>query len=396
MLVSEPIIQRYRGVIPTALAGLCFVLGQALAADLSLPPNDLDVKQVPQFVVIGFDDNTKAAGINWALKLFKDKRNPVGSGNSTTYDGSPARVSFYMNSAGFNQWLEDDPIALIKATKRIVAQGHELGNHTETHHADINKLPWEQFQQRVKNLSERQWQNRIVNMENDLKRKVGVVAVTGFRAPYLAYNQPMMNALVSLGYRYDTSIEEGYGQQFDGTNFRWPYRMDNGSPGHTESWWGSVYNKDAVQLTRANGLWQLPNHVLMVPADEYARRYGFKTGMWSRIKKQLPYSADNKITGFDYNLWVNANLTKSDVVAILKYNLDLRLAGNRAPFMFGAHTQYYADKTWASDHAKNATIIEMQQAIDEFIVYALSKPDVRIRPANDVIDWMENPVALTR
>lgn len=400
MMLINLIRRTVRNVMLCALLSLsvlssgCDNAPDSVRADLSQPPNGLDARQVPQFVMPGFDDNTQSAGIHWALGLLEDKQNPAGTDNPDTYDGSPVRVSFYMNTAGFDQWLADDPKLLVAATRQIVAQGHELGNHTETHHADINKLPWNEFQERVKKLSGQDWYERIVNMETDLKRDVGGVALTGFRAPYLAYNQPMMDNLVKLGYRYDTSVEEGYGKQFDGTNFRWPYRMDNGIPGHAEGWWGSPNNKDAVEMTTAKGVWQLPNHVLMVPEDQFAQQYNFESGLWARIKEQAPHLEDHKITGFDYNLWVNARLSGRDVLAILKYSLDLRLAGNRAPFLFGVHSQYYVDEAWAARHTKNVTIAEMQDTISAFIDYALSKPEVRIRPANDVLDWMENPVPL--
>ncbi|MEZ5536155.1 MAG: polysaccharide deacetylase family protein [Thiolinea sp.] len=362
---------------------------------LSKPPGNLDAGQMPQFVMIGSDDNTKSAGIHWLLNLLENRRNPAGTDNPATYDGSPARISFYLNTAGFDQWLMDDPKLLVEATRKIAAQGHELGNHTKTHHADINKLPWDEFQSRVKNFSGSDWQERITSMETDLKQHIGQVKLNGFRAPYLAYNQPMMDTLVKLGYRYDSSVEEGSGKQFDGTNFRWPYRMDNGIPGHAESWRGSPHNKDAIKMSSAAGLWQLPNYVLIVPDDTYAQQYDFEAGLWSRMKEQSPTLNDHKITGYDYNLWVHAKLSGRAVLAILKYNLDLRLTGNRAPFMLGIHSQYYVDKAWAKQHT-DTTISEMQATIEAFIDYALSRPEVRIRPANDVLDWLENPVALSR
>jgi hypothetical protein len=106
----------------------------------------------------------------------------------------------------------------------------------------------------------------------------------------------------------------------------------------------------------------------------------------------MPYLDGHKITSFDYNLWHLAELNKEEVLGILKYNLDLRLAGNRAPMTFGAHTQYYVGN-W-SQNAPNATTTQMQEAISEFIEYALSKPEVRVTTADNVIKWCQNPTPL--
>jgi hypothetical protein len=98
-----------------------------------------------------------------------------------------------------------------------------------------------------------------------------------------------------------------------------------------------------------------------------------------------------KITGFDFNLWVSFKMTKAEFLATMKYSLDQRLKGNRAPFLFGAHTDYYSSKYTAPP---NATVAERQAAIEEFIDYAISKPEVRVTSAKQVLDWIRNPEPL--
>lgn len=352
----------------------------------SLPPKGISVKEAPQFVVIGFDDNTKSEGIDWAINFFKNKKNP---------DGSDARVSFYMNTKGLHEWIEDEPTKLVAAMQRLKSSGHELGNHTFGHHSDIPSDNWDSFANTILHLDQSQWRSKISRATDDLVNLIGVARedIHGFRSPYLLYSQAMLEALKAENLLYDCSIEEGYAAHFDGTNFRWPYQLDQGSPGHNESWFGNPDNPASVKITSIPGLWELPNHVLMIPKDKDCARYGIQSGLWQRMKNAIPYLDDYKITGFDYNLWHEAKLTKSDVLGILKYNLDLRLQGNRAPFMFGAHTQYYTDE-WADSQAPNATAAQMREAIEAFMTYALSKPEVRIRPAVDIIRWCENPVAL--
>jgi hypothetical protein len=84
-------------------------------------------------------------------------------------------------------------------------------------------------------------------------------------------------------------------------------------------------------------------------------------------------------------------MTKGEFLATLKHTLDKRLQGNRAPLLFGAHTDYYSTKYTG---APNATSDERRAAIEEFIDYALSKPDVRIVSAKQVLDWMRLPQRL--
>ena len=342
--------------------------------NLSLPPAGIAIAQAPMFVVIGFDDNTEAAGIDWAMNLFENKRNR---------DGSAARVSFYMNTVDFGS-----SSALVNSVKRLNRSSHEIGNHTRTHHDGLTE-------DEIKYLSQSRWKSAIANASADLTQKVGVEQrnIQGFRAPYLLYNQNLLRELKSQGFLYDCSIEEGYAPNFDGTNFRWPYRLDNGSPGHNENWYGRAENPNHISISGVSGLWELPNHVFMVPKDSECAKYGISRGLWDRLRREIPYLSDYKITGFDYNLWSTAKLNKSEVLGILKYNLDLRLRGNRAPFMLGAHTQFYVGD-WAAHHAPNATSKQMREAISEFVNYALSKDAVRIRPGKEIIEWCSNPTPI--
>ncbi len=371
----------------------------------SLPPQGLQPHEVPQFVVLGFDDNTEAEGIDWVRELFAQKYNA---------DGSEARVSFYMNTAKFHNAADYNASALLAAVKRLSATTHEIGNHTDNHmvhlmsstlaqkndamnlsaqaDADVSE---ETYFDRIKRLSKSAWEERILAATNDLVTlaEINANAIKGFRAPYLLYTGATMAILKEQHFVYDCSIEEGYASEFDGTNFRWPYQLDEGSPGHTESWYGRGENSDRVNIKTIKGLWELPNYALMVPKDSECAQYGIEPGLWSRLVANIPYLTDYKVTGLDYNLWSMGGINKAEMLGILKYNLDLRLQVNRAPFMFGTHSQYYT-KEWADDYAPNATVEEMRSAISEFVDYALSKEAVRIRPSIEIIKWCQDPKPL--
>ena len=93
-------------------------------------------------------------------------------------------------------------------------------------------------------------------------------------------------------------------------------------------------------------LWELPVYALIVPPDEDCERYGVATGLRARLHRVHDYfdPADGKITGFDWNLWVEFGMTGPEVVATFKYSLDRRLAGNRTPLTFGTHSDLYSEQ----------------------------------------------------
>ena len=122
------------------------------------------------------------------------------------------------------------------------------------------------------------------------------------------------------------------------------------------------------------GTQKLPVYVLMVIPDHKLESYSLSAG--SSLINKL---GSTKITGFDYNL-IEKGITGPELSALLKYNLDLRIAGNRAPLLFGAHAANYPNE----DH-------EYSKALSDFLAYATSKPAVRIVPFIDIVRWMENP-----
>jgi len=188
---------------------------------------------------------------------------------------------------------------------------------------------------------------------------------------------------------YDASIEDGYEYDHDGSNFYWPYTLDEGSPGHDILVkWGQK-----EPITPHAGLWEMPVYPVIVPPDDKCAEYGVPTGLRAKMQQHQSWfdTESGKITGFDYNLWVSFSMTKAEFLATLKYSLDQRLAGNRAPFTFGAHTDYYSSKYTA---VPNATLAERQQAIEEFIDYARAKQMVRVTSAKQALDWIRNPSPL--
>lgn len=381
------------------------------------PPQGLKPEQVPQFVTIGFDDNSKSGrpekptdpmpenpeGLAWALKFFDPLVNPAGTGNIGTYDGTPVRVAFYNTSYYASGYNGDNPALIRKIWHDLYANGHEAGNHTQSHSESLKKGSAEVWRNEVQTCMS--WQEKPLAPEDmelwqqaeSSEYGAGIPRkdIVGFRTPFLAYGGPLFPTLKEEGLIYDCTIEEGNSYEQDGTDFRWPYTLDSGSPGHKEGWSGNPENPDHFTVPEVPGFWQLPNHVAVIPTVEESKKFGVDHSIKDVILKNIKWFDENstKITMFDYNLWVQAKLSNAEVLAILKHNLDLRLKGNRAPLMIGAHSEYFHSEK--SSSCTNATdVFERQKVFEEFIKYALSHPMVRVVRPIDIISWCRNPVPL--
>ena len=330
------------------------------------PPAGLAPARVPQFFALGFDDNHHSGlpgsgstgGMAFVTSLLGARKNP---------DGTPVHASFYVTS----MYATADgaaPALTLRAWRDAFAAGHELGDHTHTHPHGNAFTPAE-------------WQAEI---QKCLDLIAGPVlprpAIHGFRTPFLEYNDATFAAIDQLGFRYDCSIEDGHQPDQDGRNFHWPYTLDHGSPAN-----------DAVGAHP--GLWELPVHPVIVPPDERCAEYGVPPGLRARLAKVQDYFdvVSGKITGADWNLWVEFGMSRAEFVATVNYTLDLRRQGNRAPFMLVAHSDLYSDQ---DDEPTHATLAERQQALAEVVDHALAQPEVRVVSLAQVLAWVRNPVPL--
>ncbi|MCF2857284.1 hypothetical protein L1286_07375 [Pseudoalteromonas sp. SMS1] len=336
-----------------------------------MPPSQLRPVQVPLFISIGFDDNGSKEGMDWIIDFTRNLHNATGTNNTATFDGSPIRFSFY-NTPSYIESIANDPVGIKHAWREAWLNGHEIGNHTWSHRdggPDTN------------NFSEQEWIEELTVTQTWLSKPFDATEVdtgandaagpgiprneiVGFRTPYLNHNNALFSALVKGHFVYDTSIEEGWGSQYNGTNNPWPYTMDHGTP---------TKRVGKPDVGNFPGLWQLPSNVFEKPLG-------------------------GKMVAFDTNMWVGSAMSKEEVLEILKHNLHLRLAGNRSPLLYGAHANIYAAEYDKGGRA--TTYLERQQAIEEFIHYALSlkvngQPVVRVVPFKDIVEWMRNPKPLT-
>jgi hypothetical protein len=125
-----------------------------------------------------------------------------------------------------------------------------------------------------------------------------------------------------------------------------------------------------------------------------AGKYGFASGLRSRVTAYahdlIVYDASKaKIAGVDYNLLIQAGMTSDEMRAVLQYNLDLHLSGNRSPLILVAHASLYGFSSSDNANTRRNTVREARwKALSDFITYALGKPEVRIVAARDILAWI--------
>lgn len=387
-----------------------------------VPPGGIPVEKAPMFITLGVDDIDHSGdykddvaigkmGVRYLIDYFENKKNNGGLGNSATFDNDPARISFYVTSVYLSQSGADNPNLLKRILHEAWEKGFEIGNHSQTHGDGIKSGNFDYLVNSEINVCN-EWLTKPVppasipdyELTPDHGAGIPLSDITGWRTPFLAYGNDLLPALKDVGITYDCSIEEGNDtENQDGTNFRWPYTLDNSSPGHYEGWSGNDENPDKIDVPKVAGLWELPNHVAMLPPDdkcaEYGLSYSLRKKMYDKITEKSPTQKwfkenTDRFTNFDYNFWSQFGLNGADVTAILKYSLDLRMEGNRAPLMIGAHDGWF-HKTKDASPGVVAKWEERQKAYADFFEYALYKyPEVRIVTARDIIKWCQNPVAL--
>ncbi len=343
--------------------------------------DSIPLNQVPMFICFGFDDNgivdkKNRGGITWIRNYLKNKKNPVGTGQKRTYDGALMKASFYMLGKYARERGYENYSDIREAWCNLYEDGHEIGNHSINHLGRWDDAMNIGFTYDGHKYTKEEWFTKEVSPglkrltdKYDKESKEGGIGIPaasiwGWRTPRLEWNDALLGLLKEQGYVYDCSIEGEYGN--DGTSFFWPYTLDNGSP-HSK------------EVSEHKGLWEMPVYPFVIPKSLQRKE---KVG-----KKDM--------TGFDYNVWIVKKLTAPEFTDILKYTLDQRMGGNRAPLFIGLHSDIYSTKK-DSQYSSTKNARARQLAIENFIEYAIAQypNEVRIVTAKDIIQWMRNPVGL--
>jgi len=151
--------------------------------------------EIPQFVVLTFDDAVNDLNQAFYEELFGGRFNP---------NGCPIKATFYIS----HEWSDYAQI------QDLYADGHEIASHTVTHSFGTN-------------FNEEKWANEVVGEAEMLVKFGGVnpADIKGMRAPFLAVGgDKMFNMLSRYGFYYDSSMPT--------STMSWPYTLEYRMP-HT-------------------------------------------------------------------------------------------------------------------------------------------------------------------
>jgi peptidoglycan/xylan/chitin deacetylase (PgdA/CDA1 family) len=317
---------------------------------------------------------------DWSIQMLEERGLLASYFMTTTYisDGSVV--------------LDSNPLRT--SWRAAFDQGNEIGHHTQYHldgqPPNPEDPPFRSDDWAIELDTGFHWLTAPFESEDagvELGLGIPRSEIFGFRSPFLHYNDALFPELRERGIWYDCSIEEGWQLDQDASQFAWPYTLDEGSNAHDYAQERGFESKN-FDLTSHPGVIELPAYALVIPPEGVADDYDIEPGLLDKVRSYIPERepGSDRITGLDYNLWWEAHLTKEEVLAILKYNLDQRLSGNRAPLLFGVHTDFYREN-WGSDE----TFERRREAIEEFLDYARSLQDVRIVTFKEVADFMREP-----
>jgi hypothetical protein len=336
------------------------------------------VDNPPMLIVLGSDDNTSPEGLDWIISYLEDR---------THDDGTDLRMSFYANThMGSDSW-ENNP-DLVQQMTRAYQNGHEVSSHTATHPHFVDGAAWlldengdtigrneDQVRLSLDEIREEIVQNIEVLETAGIPRE----HMRGFRTPYLAFSDSVFTIAKELGFEYDCSVTESQGNP---VAHRWPYDMNNGIiDGSDQSWWITTHD---TPVRSHPGLWQLPSYSIQAHPDD-----------WAYLESLASWNTEGLVTGLDWNMWAEpeggVEFNKDQSIRALKYTLDEKLRGSRAPMAFGMHSQYYVEG--GSSFPNINGYMEKRAIIEEFIDYALQQDNVWFVNGAQVIEYMKNPVS---
>ncbi|CAH1153305.1 unnamed protein product [Phaedon cochleariae] len=156
-------------------------------------PGDLPVKQIPQIVLLTFDDSVNDLNKGLYQDLFEKGR--------TNPNGCPIAASFYVS----HEWTDYSQV------QNLYSDGHEIASHTVSHSFG------EQF-------SQKKWTKEVAGQREILSAYGGVHLedVRGLRAPFLSVGgNKMFKMLYDSNFTYDSSMPI-----YENKPPSWPYTLD--------------------------------------------------------------------------------------------------------------------------------------------------------------------------
>ncbi|KAK2725560.1 hypothetical protein QYM36_000156, partial [Artemia franciscana] len=253
------------------------------SVDGTLIPGNMEPNQVPQMVIITFDDAVNSE--NWDLyskKLFnKERQNP---------NGCPLHATFYI-SHEYNNY---------QYVQKLWNEGHEISVHSITHRSPESW--W------TNNATIEDWFDEMVGEANIINRFGGVHMedIRGLRVPFLrvGWNRQFL-MMKEFGFVYDASMAAPFSDPP-----LWPYTLDYKMPHRC------VGTGQRCPSRSFPGIWEMVMNQLEV--EEYT---------CAMVDSCPPY------------------FTEEEVYDMLMHNFKRHFNTNRAPYGLYFHTIWFKKKT---------------------------------------------------
>ncbi|KAI9027447.1 hypothetical protein CLU79DRAFT_739243 [Phycomyces nitens] len=178
------------------------------------PPGGLSPKDVPQMVVVTFDDSIQDALYQTAKKML----------SSTNPNGCPAHGTWYVS-------MEYTDFSLVQ---QWYASGNEIADHTYSHVGSPSA-------------------KEISSCKSMLNTYGGIPngKLQGFRAPFLNYTKETLSTIADQNFLYDSSASGVTDDAY------WPYTLDNGM---ANDCWTGICAAGQVKLP---GVWEVPMYAVL-------------------------------------------------------------------------------------------------------------------------------------
>ena len=251
-------------------------------------PGDLPLADVPQMVLLTFDDAVKAEDFHYFDGLFPADYGAAGKNPN----GCRAAATFFVSGSGTDTEL----------LGRLAARGSEVASHSHTHSAPSQ---W----------SRADWDWEMQGMRLELARGLGLSLdqIAGTRAPFLQLGgDDQFSVLRDRGFLYDSSMfGDGPGPEADDSAAPlWPFTLEFPPSPSPE-----VCDQPGCPSGSYPGLWEVPLIGHYTPGGEPCT-----------MTDGCPLGSD---------------ASKEDVVAFLRHNFQRHYRRNRAPFMISLHATWF-------------------------------------------------------
>ncbi|XP_059165544.1 proteoglycan 4-like [Physella acuta] len=164
-------------------------------------PGDLDPKDIPQLVMLTFDDSINGQNMGYYKTIF--------NGTLKNPNGCPIKSTFFVS--GDNSDYE--------MVRKIHKGGHEIASHTLSHRSPTTWWADAGFEN---------WEQEVVGMKKRLHEKSGIPldGIVGMRAPFLQVGGDAQYAMLKENrFRYDTSMVTG-NLYVNNEAPTWPFTLD--------------------------------------------------------------------------------------------------------------------------------------------------------------------------